>query len=45
MMEVQPAPQLFSDGDLSQMLVKVLFSEYLSADVFYGKCLGIQVCV
>ena len=43
LLEVSPSHQLFNDGEVSETLRKVVCSEYISRDVFYGRCLGFQV--
>ena len=43
LLEASPSHQLFNDGEVSETLRKVVCSEYISRDVFYGRCLGFQV--
>ena len=43
LLESSPPNQLFNDGEMAESLRKVVCSEYISRDVFYGRCLGFQV--
>lgn len=43
LLEATPSNQLFSEGEVTETLRKLVCSEYISRDVFYGRCLGFQV--
>lgn len=43
LLEASDAGQLFNDGQVSDNLRAIACSEYISRDVFYGRCLGFQV--
>jgi hormone-sensitive lipase len=42
LMEASPPNELFNDGEVSETLRMVVCTEYISRDVFYGRCLGFQ---
>ena len=37
--------ELFVEGEVAERLRTIVCSEYISRDVFYGRCLGFQVCL
>ena len=43
LMEACSAPHLFNDGELSQAFKKLVNTEHMERDVFYGRCFGFQV--
>ena len=45
LLEASEPQQLFKEGELSERLRMIVCSEYISRDVFYGRCLGFQVYI
>ena len=44
LMDTSVQGQLFGEGEVSERLRGIVCSEYIARDVFYGRCLGFQVC-
>ena len=43
LLEASSPSQLFKDGQLSKKLLAMACADYISRDVFYGRCIGFQV--